>query len=90
MFRWLNKQGVESDEGFSVQFTGRFTADYREGAKRITVDVEGGPNGNLMYTRSCFRTWAHPHWELNEEDQERVVQNFREALRFQGLNPCEY
>jgi hypothetical protein len=89
VFKWLNKQGVESDDGFSVQFTGRFTADYREGAKRITVDVEGGANGTLIYTRSCFQRWAHPHGELTSEEQERAIQNFREAIKFQGLNPRE-
>jgi hypothetical protein len=29
MFTYLNKQGVESDAGFVVQFTGRFTLEYR-------------------------------------------------------------
>lgn len=33
MFSWMNKQGVRSDQGFEVQFTDRFTAEYREGVR---------------------------------------------------------
>ena len=40
MFTWLNKQGVQSDSGFIVQFTGRFTAEYREGGKIMTVALK--------------------------------------------------
>ena len=40
MFTWLNKQGVQSDSGFIVQFAGRFTAEYREGGKIMTVALK--------------------------------------------------
>ena len=40
MFIWLNMQGVQSDRGFVVQFTGRFTAEYREHSKVVTLEVE--------------------------------------------------
>ncbi len=85
MFKWLNKQGVESDEGFVVQFTGRFTAEYRERGKSIEVAVEDGGGGAkpaLVYSRSSF---GH----LPEPDKERVIRNFRAALVFQGLEPLE-
>src|SRR4051794_12498175 len=45
MFKWLNKQSVESDRGFVVQFTGRFSMEYREGSKTVTLAVEGGFSG---------------------------------------------
>jgi hypothetical protein len=47
MFTWLNKQGVRSDRGFEVQFTGRFDAEYREGGKVVKLYVESGVNGGL-------------------------------------------
>jgi hypothetical protein len=50
MFTWLNKQGVRSSEGFEVQFTGRFTAEYREDAYYLVVDVEDGTNGLLNFS----------------------------------------
>ena len=45
MFTWLNKQGVRSDQGFEVQRTGRFEAEYYEGGKVINLEVESGVNG---------------------------------------------
>ena len=42
MFTWLNKQGVKSDAGFEVQFTGRFDAEYREAGKVMSIYVESG------------------------------------------------
>jgi hypothetical protein len=45
MFTWLNKQGVRSDEGFEVQSTGRFDAEYRERGKVINLAIESGVNG---------------------------------------------
>jgi len=92
VFKWINKQGVESDAGFVVQFTGRFTAEYREGSKRISIEVEDGFSGGpaINYERASFRKWDSPHGDLSAEEQERVLKNFKEALRFQGLTPCEF
>ena len=45
MFTWLNKQGVRSDRGFEVQFTGRFDAEYREGGRIVELYVESGLSG---------------------------------------------
>jgi hypothetical protein len=87
----LNKQGVESDGGFVVQFTGRFTAEYREGSKKITVSIESGYSGGpaIMYDRSCFKKWDSALEELPNDEQARMAANFRDALEFQGLNPIE-
>jgi len=92
MFTWINKQGVQSDQGFTVQFTGRFTAEYREGPLKIVVDVEGGGSGNPMiyYRGECFRRWTSSSITLSETERARVVANFREAMRFQGLTAVEY
>ena len=88
-FRWLNKQGVESDSGFVVQFTGRFTAEYRERGFVVIVDVEdGGMSGdkaNLLYSRQSLIRSFSP-----QSERDRVEANFREALLFQGLIAVYY
>lgn len=33
---------------------GRFTAEYREGARHLIVDVEGGANGLISFNAAAF------------------------------------
>ena len=40
MFTWLNKQGVESNTGFSLQRVDRFTYLYTEGDHILRIVVE--------------------------------------------------
>ena len=61
-FKWLNSNGVESDRGFADQSIGRFEIEYREGHRKLIVDVE---TGWLSETKSCviimqkaFERWA--------------------------------
>ena len=88
-FRWLNKQGVESELGFIVQFTGRFTAEYREAGRVFVVDVEdGGQSGdksNILYSRSSLLRFIP-----SQSERDRVDINFRDAMVFQGLVPVAY
>lgn len=87
MFTWLNKQGVKSDRGFVVQFTGRFTAEYRENGKTVTLDVEDGLSGGLQCVSVDPR--AFERWDggiaIVKEEQDRLFENLREAMEFQGL-----
>ena len=85
MFTWLNKQGVRSSDGFEVQFTGRFTAEYREGARYLVVDVEGGGNGLIDFNPRAFERWANSSATNSPEEQARMLKNFMAALEFQGL-----
>ena len=85
MFTWLNKQGVRSSEGFEVQFTGRFTAEYREGARHLIVDVEDGANGLICFNAAAFEKWANSSTSNSPEEQQRMLKNFMAALEFQGL-----
>ena len=90
MFTWLNKQGVQSDKGFVVQRTGRFTAEYREGAKRMTVDVESGLTGgkpSIIVDPHAFERWdGDPEGSrLPSEKQAQILENFKAAMEFQGL-----
>lgn len=89
MFTWLNKQGVQSDEGFALQFVGRFTAEYREGSKVMEVEIEDGfldgkPAVNV--SRSAFKSWRDDSFTLPPADQNRIAENFRRACEFQGLS----
>lgn len=87
MFTWLNKQGVRSDRGFDVQFTGRFDAEYREGDRLVRLYVEDGITGGLdsiIVTPDAFT-----HWEdgalIPIKKQAEMFNNLREAMEFQGL-----
>lgn len=87
MFTWLNKQGVKSDRGFVVQFTGRFTAEYREGEKVVTLDVESGLNGGvpcIILDPNAFAKWDDGT-PIAPNHQAQLFQNVREAMEFQGL-----
>jgi hypothetical protein len=85
MFSWMNKQGVRSDQGFEVQFTGRFTAEYREGVRYLVVDVEGSGNGQIAFSEKAFERWANSSIRNDPTEQARIRANFMAALEFQGL-----
>lgn len=84
-FKWVNKQGVESDTGFVVQLTCRFTAEYRENGKVFEVDIESGFCGDKPAI--CFSRKQFSRWSNSESEQERIIANFEAALAFQGLVP---
>jgi archaellum biogenesis ATPase FlaH len=88
MFTWINKQGVKSEKGFIVQSVDRFTIEYREASKIISVDVE---RGFLSDNKLCvnihldsFRKW-NDGTSIPEEKQKQILQNFIEALKFQDI-----
>jgi hypothetical protein len=86
MFSWINKQGVRSSEGFEVQFTGRFTAEYREGLRHLVIDVESGADGDISFSPRAFERWANDSVPNSKQEQARMLKNFLAALAFQGLN----
>src|SRR3546814_1202330 len=85
MFTWLNKQGVKNSEGFEVQFTGRFTAEYREGPLVVVVEIESGGNQFISFSRKAFERWSNSSSPISPPAQERMLKNFMAALEFQGL-----
>ena len=90
MFTWLNKQGVKSDAGFEVQFTGRFDAEYREAGKVMSIYVESGIHDGqhcVILNPDAFDRWIGdaPGVRLPSDERERIQQNFTEAMLFQGL-----
>ena len=91
-FTWLNKQGVETDEGIVVQFTGRFTAEYRDDKKLIKLDIESGIMGSkscIHFSRSDFKKWSNGRGDLTLLEQEKAINIFKNALIFQGLVPLD-
>ena len=91
-FTWINKQGVESEDGEIVQFTERFFAEYRKGSKVIEIGIESGIMGNtscISYSRKDFEKWSNGGGFLTTSEKEQALKTFREALKFQGLVPDE-
>jgi len=87
MFTWLNKQGVQSDQGFSLQRTERFVAEYRENGRMVTLDIESGLDGGLpciILDPKAFARWDDGG-SIDLEEQAKLFRNVREALEFQGL-----
>ena len=88
MFTWLNKQGVQSDRGFIVQFTGRFSAEYRDRGKKVTLYVEDGLVGEepcISVGPDAFEQWDGEETKIPLQEQQLMFQNLREAMEFQGL-----
>jgi hypothetical protein len=90
MFTWINKQGVRSSEGFEVQSTGRFTIEYREAGRVITVYVEDGYQGGpcVDIADNAFQQWDHSALINSLEEQARLLRNFKRAIAFQGVPVC--
>ena len=85
MFTWVNNLCVRSDRGFEVQFTGRFSAEYREGGKVVMLDVEsGGGMPSIILNSHAFARWSDGT-AISKEKQAQMLQNFKEAMEFQGL-----
>lgn len=86
-FKFLNKQGCESSEGFSVQITGRFTIEYREGHKVIEIPWEAGKDDATnkfvaLVSTSSFSCWLDGSDVDNPEDK---IRKFKEAMKFIDL-----
>jgi hypothetical protein len=86
MFTWSNKQGVRSDEGFEFQFTGRFTAEYRENGRVTDMYVEDGVGWIIIYEGSIESLWNNKDNPFERKfERNRIVKNLQDALAFQGL-----
>lgn len=88
MFTWLNKQGVKSDKGFIVQSINRFIIEYRESTKTIQVSTElallpSGEAGVYIYPDE-FEKWSDGT-PISKDKQKEILQNFKDAMEFQGV-----
>jgi hypothetical protein len=80
MFKWLNKQGVASDQGFVVQFTGRDTLEYRRDKFVMECEVEslGGSQIAVAVPPLLFGN-------LTAQRRAEIIAEICAALEFQGL-----
>ena len=85
-FTWLNKQGVRSSDGFELQRTERFKAEYREHGRTTEMHVEGNGHSITIYEGDLRGLWERES-DLSAQEQERhrIIENVRSALAFQGL-----
>lgn len=88
MFKQINKQGVQSDKGFIVQFVGRFEVEYREGQKLISVYVEPGYTSANEFCvnieSDVFSHWSDGN-KISVEKQKEILRNFKDAMKFQNI-----
>lgn len=88
MFTWITKQAVRSSKGYEVRFLGRFTAQYREGLRIRTIPIEDGILAGkpaILFSKRVFENWDNSSIANTPDEQDRLLRNFVEALRFQGL-----
>ena len=90
-FTALNKQGCRSSEGFVVQFTGRLSAEYREGSKVVTIYVEPTRSEEGVY-QSAVGSDAFDRWDgdppealIVEEERKRLFRNLSAGFEFLGV-----
>ena len=90
-FAWLNSQAVRSDRGFEVESIDRFAEEYREGGRKVTVEVERGFEGGskpcVIIEPTAFQRWDDdpPNKVLPPQKQADMLSNFRQAMEFQGI-----
>ena len=89
MFTWINKQGVKSNKGFVVQRVTRFTSEYLENNKVITIEVESSvlPSGKycLIISSNAFIKWDDGTL-VNDKKQNEILNNFKDAMEFQDMS----
>jgi hypothetical protein len=85
VYTWLNKQGVRSSLGFTVQVVSRFAIEYRDahGAAKVAVEfAPGPPSTTVTYERRSFDS-------IPESRRAEAIENFRDAIKFMGSDPIE-
>jgi len=90
MFKWLNKQGVESDRGFIVQVVSRFIIEYRQKYKKISVPIEidnvTNTEVSIIIHKSSFTCWDDEGTNISANEQSEIIKNFKDAMNFQGID----
>jgi len=76
-FRWLNKQGVESSDGFVFQRMDRFYYHYIRAGSPLKIIVEPGVNAEDISSKSLE--------VLSPETQAAVKRDIAQALDFMGV-----
>jgi hypothetical protein len=92
MFQWINKQGVTSSEGFTVQRMHRHYYHYVEGDHVVRVMVEPCRDQRTgqyyeIVAEDSFSQWQPPfeNEPLASERVEQIRQRFFDALKFMEI-----
>lgn len=91
MFKWLNKQGVESDEGFIVQVIDRFHVEYREAENALTLEVDigfvGGVSPCVILKKNAIQRWGgeHSSSSFSDDRKQQILNRFIAAMKFQDM-----
>ena len=90
-FRWLNKQGVESTDGFVLQSMHRFYYHYIEFDRALKIFVEPCRTSSGGYYEEVLIA-SNPIWEAPNEalplsavERSRIQDNVAAALQFMGI-----
>lgn len=83
--RWINKQVVESDEGFVFQGMHRFFYHYIENDHVLKIEVEPSLRGEDIYFESCPK-WESPFTReaISREKADVIRYRVDSALKFMG------
>lgn len=91
-FTWLNKQGVQSSDGFVLQRMHRFYHHYIEDDKILKIIVEACWDKDNRYFQEIITDsiieWLPPHDGLiiDENNKKRIMKNISDALTFMGID----
>jgi immunity protein 74 of polymorphic toxin system len=88
MFTSPRRNLYESSDGFSVEVLGRTGLRYREAGRQMFVDSEvlTGPSGMAVY-KDTIQKWDPPYENVpvTDSDRDRILNNIRDAFRFEGF-----
>jgi hypothetical protein len=94
MFSWITKQSVRHSDGFIVESVDRFTIAYIEKGKKISIEVENvrSPSGEFCVE---IKSGSFLHWDgesmlIPSTEQDRIEQNFIDAMKFQGVGVTKF
>lgn len=81
MLSWVNKQGVESENGWVFQRVDRFHYNYVEGDHILEICVE---SGEVFFNKVL--KWSHPFDGeiISEERRAQIKSRITEAMKFMG------
>jgi hypothetical protein len=92
-FTWLNKQGVSSDEGFSVQCMSQYSWVYRDGSTVVKPNTEIGiGSGNeamVIFHSDDFDRGNTTFSAISPLEKARRIRNFRAALAFMNVEAAD-
>jgi hypothetical protein len=81
---WLRKGRIYSDKGFSIAIEDRSHLTYRSRGKKMTIAGELLSGGNFAGHLANASTWDDGS-AIDSREQQRIIENIRQAFASQGL-----